>query len=125
MFTCIMSRYVSCEWSVVGEGWLIKTSQDYRMLAKISKSVKGSLGNLMSDQYESSNHIGNMREHCESVVSESTGYSVGRRKEKRMSKRCSQIFSSDVGEDTKSDVSSKPTFNLRSVSMVRFVLYLS
>ena len=95
------------------------------MLAKISKSFKGSLGNLKSDRYEDEDHLGNMREYSGSVVSESTGYSVGRRKETRMSKRCSQIFSSDVGEDNKSDVSSKPTFNLRSVSMVRFVLYLS
>ena len=88
------------------------------MLAKISKSVKGSLGNLMSDQYESSNHIGNMREYAGSVVSESTGYSTERRKEKRKSKRFSQIFSSDVEEDANRDVPSKPNFNIRSVSMV-------
>ena len=88
------------------------------MLAKISKSVKGSLGNLMSDQYESSNHIGNMREYAGSVVSESTGYSTERRKEKRKSKRFSQIFSSDLEEDANRDVPSKPNFNIRSVSMV-------
>ena len=118
MFNCTISRYVSCEWSVVGEGWLIETSQDYRMLAKISKSFKGSLGNLISDQYESSNHLGNMREYCGSVVSESTGYSMERRKEKRKSKRFSQMLSTDAEADSNRDVPSNPNFNTRSVSMV-------
>ena len=86
------------------------------MFAKISKTFKGSLGNLMSESYESSNP--NMREYCGSVVSESAGDSMGRRKEKRRSKRFSQIFSSDVHEEAKSD------FNMRSVSMVRLHLEL-
>ena len=85
------------------------------MLAKISNSFKSSLGNLISDSYESENNLG-------SIVSESTGHSMQRRNEKRKSKRFSQMFRSDIEEDTKRDFSSKPTFNMRSVSMVRFTL---
>ena len=92
------------------------------MLAKISKSFKGSLGNLKSDRYEGEDHLGNMREYSGSVVSESTDYSMQSRNEKRKSKRFSQMFWSDIEEDTKRDFSSKPTFNMRSVSMVRFTL---
>ena len=84
------------------------------MLAKISKTFKGSLGNLMSDSCDSSN---NLREYCGSVVSESTGYSMERRKEKRRSKRFRQMFSSDAEEDAKS------ALNMRSLSMVRLSLY--
>jgi hypothetical protein len=82
------------------------------MLAKISKTFKGSFGNLISDPDESSNHIGSMGEYSGSVVSESTGYNGGRRKEKDRRKRFSPMFSSDVEDDAKSD------FNMRSVSMV-------
>ena len=92
------------------------------MLAKISNSFKGSLGNLISDSYESENNLGNIKEYSGSVVSESTGYSRQRRNEKRKSKRFSQMFRSDIEEDTKRDFSSKPTFNMHSVSMVRFTL---
>ena len=88
------------------------------MLAKISKTFKGSLGNLISDSNESENNFGHIREYCGSVVSESTDYSVGRRKEKRKSKRFSKMFSSDVEEDDKSNVPAKPKSNMRSVSMV-------
>ena len=80
---------------------------------KISKSFKGSLGNLISDPDESSNHLRSMGERCGSVVSESTGYIGGRTKEKDRRKRFSPMFSSDVEEDVKSD------FKMRSVSMVR------
>ena len=76
MFTCRMIRYVSCEWSEAGEGWLTVTSQDYRMLAKISKSFKGSLGNLISDPDESYNHLGSIGEYSGSVVSESTDFNM-------------------------------------------------
>ena len=48
----------------------IGLSQDCKMLAKISKSFKGSLGNLISDSSDSENNLGNMREYCGSVVSE-------------------------------------------------------
>ena len=92
------------------KGWQFEISQNCKMLAKISKSFKGSLGNLMTESYESPNP--NMREYSGSVVSESTGYSMGRNKEKRKSKRFSQMFSSDGHTDSKSD------FNMRSISMV-------
>ena len=97
-------------------GGHFEVSQDCRMLAKMSKSFIGSLGNLMSESSESS--LPSMREYSDSVVSESAGYSIGRNKEKRKSKRFSQMFSSDVHEDTQSD------FNMRSVSMVRLCLQL-
>ena len=69
------------------------------MLAKISKSFKGSLGNLISDPDECSNHLGSTGERCGSVVSQSSGYIGGRTKKKDRRKRFSQMFSSDVEED--------------------------
>ena len=111
-----MSRYVSSKQGVVSDGWKFGISPDYRMLAKISKSFKGSLGNLMSESYESSNP--NQREYSGSVVSESAGYSMGRNREKRKSKRYSQMFGSDVHKDYESD------FNMRSVSMVSLSVLL-
>ena len=54
------------------------------------------------------------------VGSDVAGYTMGRRKEKRRSRIFSQVFSSDVEEDTKSDVlPSLPSYNVRSHSMVR------
>ena len=81
------------------------------MLAKISKSFRGSLGNLISDPDETSIPLGSMGEYCGSVVSESTGNIGGRRTVKERRKRFSQMFSSDAEEDAKSDVLAKPNFN--------------
>ena len=53
----------------MGEGWQVEISLDCRMLAKISNSFKGSLGNLISDSYESENNLGSIREYSGSVVS--------------------------------------------------------
>ena len=66
--------------------------------------MSGSLGSLISESEE------------QPVA----GYTMGRRREKRRSRIFSQMFSSDVEEDTKSDVlPSLPSYNVRYHSMVR------
>ena len=72
--------------------------------------MSGSLGSLISESEEQPG-----------VWSDVAGYTMGRRREKRRSGIFSQVFSSDVEEDTKSDVPipSLPSYNVRSHSMVR------
>ena len=73
---------------------------------------------------ESEEQPGYERRHEGRVGSDVTGYTMGRRKEKRRSRIFSQMFSSDVDEDTRSDVPipSLPSYNIRSQSMVRLYL---
>merc|ERR1712129_326001 len=93
----------SCEQASGGEG----CQKDQRMFSKLSKSFKGSVSSLLSEDQPRSvgGGYGGGR-----VRTEVGGFAMGRRKERRRSRIFSQIFSSDA-EDTKSDV---PT---RSMSM--------
>ena len=85
--------------------------------------TSGSLGNLIYENTETSdNHPSYIREYSSSVVSDFKPSSIGRSKEKTKSKRSSRMFSSDYEDDEKSDVYINPNLNLRSMSMVRFIL---